>query len=351
MKAKVLFVILLLTGCTPVLKQPEVSKEMIEEEREKQKELVLSTYLERLFRLHKVGLPILRGAVNYYQKKPVVSIGILVHNKTSYEKEHLTIVQKKYRVEDTPTILYIHPDFGAYKVGLKVNDKLIEINKRKIDSLETYTKAIQSIDISSETVEVIAEREGIIMKFNVPCTKICPYTLHLATDPKISDTINAFTDGQRIFVTPGLLRFIQSDTELAFILSHETAHAILEHVQKTMGNRILGTIFDIAITITTGVSTQGIFGDIAGLVFSKEFEKEADYLGTYIAAVSGYDVTDAQNFWRKMAAEYPGSTKDVFLATHPSSPERYVLIEKTVAEIKEKQAKGLPLTPDFKKDK
>ncbi|MCM8804868.1 MAG: M48 family metalloprotease, partial [Candidatus Omnitrophica bacterium] len=81
----------------------------------------------------------------------------------------------------------------------------------------------------------------------------------------------------------------------------------------------------------------------------KEFEKEADYLGTYIAAVSGYDITNAANLWRKMAAEYPGSTKDIFLATHPSSPERYILIEKTVKEIKEKQEKGLPLKVEFKK--
>ncbi|MCM8786103.1 MAG: M48 family metallopeptidase [Candidatus Omnitrophica bacterium] len=347
----IVLVFFILSGCTPVLKQPQLSKEEIETEREKQQEIAINTYIERKIRLYKVGLPLLKGALNFYNKKPVISLGILVHTEKNYKKEYLPILRKKYRVEETPTILYIHPDFGAYSSGLKVNDRIIEIDKKKITSLESLKKTLQEIDINKEKVEVIVDRNGEDLKFNVQTTKICPFSFVLYSDPRIGDTINAFTDGQIIYATPGLLRFIQQDKELAFILSHEIAHAVLDHVQKTLGNRILGTIVDIAITVATGISTQGIFGDLAGLVFSKEFEKEADYLGTYIAAISGYDISDAPDFWRKMAAEYPGSTKDVFLATHPSSPERYILIEKTVSEIKEKQEKGLPLSPDFKKVK
>jgi len=346
---KFFIIIILFSGCAPVLKQPELSKEVIEEERERQQEIALFTQIDREIRLYKVGFPLLKGALNFYNKKPVVSFGILVHSSKNYKKEDLPIIRKKYIVEDTPTILYLHPEFGAYKAGLKINDKIIEINKKKITNLETLSKVISEIDPLKETVDFVVERDREILKFDVPITKICPFSFLLVTNPQIKDQINAYTDGQRIYVTPGLLRFVQSDTELAIVLSHEIGHAVLDHVQKTLGNRILGTIFDIAITVATGVSTQGIFGDIGALIYSKEFEKEADYIGTYIAAISGYDVSDAPNLWRRMAAEYPGSTKDIFLATHPSSPERYILIEKTVAEIKEKQEKGLPLTVELKK--
>ncbi|MCM8766551.1 MAG: M48 family metallopeptidase [Candidatus Omnitrophica bacterium] len=347
----IISVLFIFSGCTPVLKQPQLSKEEIEAEREKQLEIAINTYIERRIRLYRVGLPLLKGSVNFYSKKPILTLGMLLHSEKEYRKEFLPIIREKYRVEEMPTILYLHPDFGAYNAGLKINDKIIEIDKKKITSLENLTKILQELDVNKEKVEVVVDRNGEILKFNVQTTKICPFPFILYSDPRIGDTINAFTDGQKIYVTPGLLRFIQSDKELAFVLSHEIAHAVLDHVQKTLGNRVLGTIVDIAITIATGVSTQGIFGDIAGLVFSKEFEKEADYLGTYISAISGYDVSDAPNFWRRIAAEYPGSTKDVFLATHPSSPERYILIEKTVSEIKEKQEKGLPLVPDLKKAK
>jgi membrane-associated protease RseP (regulator of RpoE activity) len=342
-------ILLLFSNCAPTLKQPQLPKEAIEEERAKQEEITLFTYLEREQRLYKVGLPLLKGALNYYNKKPGISFGLIVHNKNSYKKEEIEIIRKKYVVEDIPTILYLHPDFGAYKAGLKINDKIIEVDGKKIKDIENFLKVINSIDEKRESVEFVVEREGEILKFNVPVTKICPFSFKLIFDPEIRDTINAFTDGKTIFATPGLLRFLQSDNELALVLSHEIAHAVLEHVQKTMGNRIIGSIFDIAITIATGINTQGIFGQLGGLVYSKEFEKEADYLGTYILAVSGYDITDVANLWRKMAAEYPGSTKDVFLASHPSSPERYVLIENTVKEIKEKIEKGLPLKVEFKK--
>jgi membrane-associated protease RseP (regulator of RpoE activity) len=342
-------ILLLFSNCAPTLKQPQLPKEAIEEERAKQEEITLFTYLEREQRLYKVGLPLLKGALNYYNKKPGISFGLIVHNKNSYKKEQIEIIRKKYVVEDIPTILYLHPDFGAYKAGLKINDKIIEVDGKKIKDIDSFLKVINSIDEKRESVEFVVEREGEILKFNVPVTEICPFSFKLIFDPEIRDTINAFTDGKTIFVTPGLLRFLQSDNELALVLSHEIAHAVLEHVQKTMGNRIIGSIFDIAITIATGINTQGIFGQLGGLVYSKEFEKEADYLGTYILAVSGYDITDVANLWRKMAAEYPGSTKDVFLASHPSSPERYVLIENTVKEIKEKIEKGLPLKVEFKK--
>ncbi|MCM8818123.1 MAG: M48 family metallopeptidase [Candidatus Omnitrophica bacterium] len=346
---KFFLIILLFSGCAPTLQQPELSKEAIEQEREKQKEIVLFTIIDRKIRLYKVGLTLLKGALNYYNKNPKISFGVIVHSNKSYSKEDLPIIRKKYLVEDIPTILYLHPDFGGYKGGLKVNDKIIEINGKKIKDLDSYIKIINELDISITTTEFLIEREKEILKFNVNAEKICPFDLILTINPEVSDTINSWTDGKRIYVTPGLLRFLQSDNELALVLSHEIAHAILDHVQKMQGNIILGTIFDIAITIATGVNTQGIFGNIGGLIYSKEFEKEADYLGTYICAVSGYDVSNAPNLWRKMAAEYPGSTKDIFLATHPSSPERYILIEKTVKEIEEKRKKGLPLTVEFKK--
>ncbi|MCM8804515.1 MAG: M48 family metalloprotease, partial [Candidatus Omnitrophica bacterium] len=307
---KIFVALIIFSGCAPTIKQPQISKEAIEEEKEKQEEIVLFTYLDRQERLYKVGLPLLKGALNYYNRKPSISFGIIVHSSKNYKKEQLPIVRKRYIVEDIPTIFYLHPDFGGFKSGLKVNDKIIEIEGKNIKDLDTFSKTINNIKETKDVVEFVIEREGEILKFNVPSTKICPFSLHLIIDPQVSDTINSWTDGERIFVTPGLLRFLQEDNELALVLSHEIAHAVLDHVKKTLGNRIIGSIFDIAITITTGISTHGIFGDIGGLIYSKEFEKEADYLGTYIAAVSGYDITNAANLWRKMAAEYPGSTKD-----------------------------------------
>ena len=41
--------------------------------------------------------------------------------------------------------------------------------------------------------------------------------------------VNAATDGRSIFVTYGLLSFADSDDEIACVIAHELAHAVLCH--------------------------------------------------------------------------------------------------------------------------
>jgi hypothetical protein len=48
-----------------------------------------------------------------------------------------------------------------------------------------------------------------------------------------------------------------------------------------------------------------------------------------------------------MAAEHPGSIKSNHAASHPATSERFLAIEKTVAEIRLKAESGQNLTPDL----
>lgn len=104
-------------------------------------------------------------------------------------------------------------------------------------------------------------------------------------------------------------------------------------------------IVDLAVAVTTGVKS-GIFQEVAGRVFSQAYEAEADYARLYLVARTGYDVTESPKFWRRMAVEHPGSIKGGFLATHPSTPERFLAIEQTTREIEEKRRQSLPLIPE-----
>ena len=42
----------------------------------------------------------------------------------------------------------------------------------------------------------------------------------------------AFADGTKVFLTRGMMRFAQSDEELALVVAHETAHNIMGHIDK-----------------------------------------------------------------------------------------------------------------------
>ena len=66
----------------------------------------------------------------------------------------------------------------------------------------------------------------------------------------------------------------------------------------------------------------------------------------YILAQSGYDLDKAVNFWRKFAIEVPGSIYSSG-GTHPSTAERYVRMESTIKEIREKIKNGDKLVPNY----
>jgi len=66
--------------------------------------------------------------------------------------------------------------------------------------------------------------------------------------------------------------------------------------------------------------------------------------------LSGLEIKGSAYFWRRMAAAHPQAIQEGgFLASHPSTPERFLALEKTVEEIKQKQAAGKPLRPEMKK--
>jgi membrane-associated protease RseP (regulator of RpoE activity) len=350
-KIKILNLFLLITfvltvflffGCAPTLKDvPKVSKEAIEAERLKQRKIALFTYFERKERLNNVWYNLIIGASPFCKKNPRPIYGFEVHDKSMYKEEDIKLLKEKFFLDEKPTVWYVHPESPAYKAGLKINDKILKINGKDVKNAREVLDIIRE----SKSLELLIERNGELIVLNIEPLNGCDYDVYLV----FHESINAWAaPPNRIFVTTGLMRFIQSDKELALILGHELSHHVLGHITKKMGNMILGSIIDILIAVTTGVNTQGTFQQLGGIVYSKEFEKEADYLGTYIAARGGYDVSDAAEIWRRMAAEFPSAISETFLATHPSSPERFLLIEETVKEIREKTLKGEPLFPSQK---
>ena len=123
-----------------------------------------------------------------------------------------------------------------------------------------------------------------------------------------NDIVNAFASSKGVLITTGMIRFCETDKELALVVGHEIAHIALGHLTKSVVNSIPGIILDVIILILAGVDTGGAFGGLSKLVFSKAFEQEADYAGLYILARAGYDITGAADFFRRMAVEHTGSS-------------------------------------------
>lgn len=162
--------------------------------------------------------------------------------------------------------------------------------------------------------------------------------------------LNAYADGKKIVITTAMMDFAAKDEELANVVSHEYAHNIMRHVQSKQGNALLGTLAGMAIDAAIGgggSAAANLGGSIGGGSYSVSFEQEADYVGLYIFARTGYDPNQAIQFWRKMSVANESAIDHG--VTHPTNPERFIAMKKTIAEINYKHENGLPLIPELKK--
>ncbi len=165
--------------------------------------------------------------------------------------------------------------------------------------------------------------------------------------------LNAYADGSSIHVTPLMVELADTDEQLALVLSHEMAHNIMAHVSAKTTNAIAGTVLGLAADVlaaSQGFDTSGAFtrlgSDVGAVSYSVSFEQEADYVGLYILARSGYKPERAVTFWRRLSAAEPNGAYGG--VTHPSNPERSVAMQATLAEIEYKRLHGIALLPDFK---
>ena len=153
---------------------------------------------------------------------------------------------------------------------------------------------------------------------------------------------NALTDGERIAITSGMMDFVANDHELAFVLAHELAHVALGHVGKKKGNSLLGALVGGLVDGLLGTwGTAQALADAGAAAFSKDFEREADYMGTYMMARAGFDPDSIAPLWARATGEAPA----VWGTTHPVDAERELNVSIYAQEISTKLLAGEPLNP------
>lgn len=160
------------------------------------------------------------------------------------------------------------------------------------------------------------------------------FTYFVIQDPNI----NAFAGpGGYIGVHSGLIASAQSESELASVLAHETAHVTQHHLLRTFdkANRtnIPATAALIAALILGSHNPQVAEAAIASTVassqqlqinFTRENELEADRVGLQILVAAGYDPLNMPAFFEKLqqATRYYESGLPKLLLDHPVTTAR-----------------------------
>ncbi|MBM5812522.1 MAG: peptidase M48 Ste24p [Gammaproteobacteria bacterium] len=154
-----------------------------------------------------------------------------------------------------------------------------------------------------------------------------------------TDNVNAFaTPGGYVYISRGILPYLQSEAELAAVLGHEIAHITARHAVQQQSRAALAGIASVAAAIFTGQQAVGDLTNVVGSAivsgYGREAELEADRLGAEYLAKTGYDpdaiirvvasLKDQELFERERARleqREPRIYHGVF-ATHPDNDTR-----------------------------
>lgn len=336
-----------LAGCGTTTSVARGSAAAVASEEQAQKAAYLKTTWERQARLENVAWPLLTAGKELCGEDVRQRVGLSVISIEMVGKDNQQVARQFYGVSESPKILHVTAGSPAALAGLKEGDKLLSIGGQPVASGRKATeRAVELLLEAAGTgnpFEITVSRGGVTLPTIVEPQLACRYPVLMVQD----DALNAFADGNAVYITTGMYRFAENDRELQLVIAHEIAHNSEGHSDKKMMNWGLGTLLDIAAA-AYGVNTQGAFGDMTAKAYSQDFEREADYVGMYILANAEIDTSDVANFWRRMAAEYPQSIKGSYSASHPASAERWTNIEAAHREVVAKQTSGTTLLPERK---
>lgn len=182
-----------------------------------------------------------------------------------------------------------------------------------------------------QTVEPVAERE---------CRNRAPRAncdFQIVVDDRPGQPPNAFQtidrNGRPILAfNLALIASVSNADELAFVMGHEAAHHVLGHLGRTQQNAAVGAVILSGLAALGGAdaaavqSAEQIGATLGARSYSKDFELEADRLGTIITARAGFDPIRGAEFFNKIPD--PGHR---FLGTHPPNAARMDIVRRTAS--------------------
>lgn len=341
----VLLLIYGLIGCGPVVKSPPITEHAVEQEIQRGRLIVVEQLLKEEAQLQRVAYRVLEASRHLCEGKLRGLLGFTVANRHSYGSNYIQAMEKLWFTDDV-TVATIVLDSPATRAGLRAGDIVISVNDLPMNSGENAStqarKILYDAAFNTQKVRVYVRRGEMLHEFTFEPAQACDFPVTLTNQ----GIINAMTDGAAIRVDSGMMRFTQSDDELAVVLGHEVAHNIMGHIPKKWANFAVGSVVDLALFLTTGFQSSAFGQMSAQLLNSQGFELEADYVGLYLTTLAGYDIDDAPQLWRRMGIFHPQFMTPKSWSTHPSTPERYAQLEATVAEIQQKRRNGTRLDPE-----
>ena len=162
---------------------------------------------------------------------------------------------------------------------------------------------------------------------------------------KVLDTpvVNAFAVlGGYVYVTRGILAYMNDEAELAGVIGHELGHENARHIAQQMSRQQVAQL-----GLNVGMILSEDFREYAGLAelgasmlflkFSRDDERQADDLGVEYGSKSGYDTYRVASLFQTLERLNPaGSGLPGWFSTHPNPANRVTAVNNKTAEWRQK---------------
>lgn len=339
----VVAVTFLLSGCATTT-GPKITSFEIRQAKERLKAKAIKHRFAELQRVVNIGHRLIMNLPEEDRKSeyPLLGIKVAKINKTIGRAYNLP-------VERGMVVIAVIEGSPAEKAGLRVGDVILRIENRKIKGIGSFRSATSRMRLKDrENIEIEVNRYG---ENKIMLCEVGTVPRKIAFEMVDRQEVNAGAGHNLVLVTYGLMKFAESDDEIAVVIGHELAHITKGHVSKAMGVEMLAGLTALGVGILSEHLSPGSgynviraasgVGQIFSRSYSRDLEREADYFGLKYTKLAGYDYEVASGVWERFAIEVPRSMVQNYLNTHPTSPERMVRLGKIIKELKTEDEAGL----------
>ncbi|MGE5621653.1 MAG: peptidase M48 [Bacillota bacterium] len=294
------------------------------------REAALRLWIERQSRLYRVAAPLLINNTELCPQHRRPILGFTAKNRYSFSGDFVEAAQSALGLGDELRVMDVLPGSGAEQAGMRKGDELIAVEIEPApqgpDAEHAAAALIGEEMQDRDSLHLILRRDGQRMALDVPLTPACAMVLGLGN----TEQARSFSDGRRVMVTSGMLNFVRSDEELAYVLAREIARNALMPDERT----------DMKLQIDRLHALDAREPDPLPPASAPPQADAVDRLALYMLARAGYDIDGFGPFGERLAAHVNGAE-----AARPDSGLDISPLAQAVREVKAKKADGLPLLP------
>ena len=329
------------------------------QEVERQNAIFLADFRDKLIHATTVYATIARANADQCPRTAYVHTGMLTASVGDFRTDQRDAARRIFGTEaldadaDGAFVYWVLPASPAARAGVELGDRIVALDGSVVGggdkASQRFANLLRQHGGGGRPIRFTVQRGTLPLAIDLAPENTCDYAIEV----RRSDRINAFADGSGVAITTGMLRFVATDDELALVLGHELAHNTLKHRAAMVQNGVTGGLLGatgallatgpVGAVIGVGLAIQG--ATLGVEANSQEFESEADYIGAYFAVRAGYDVGNAADLLRRFAVLDPGAI-DLRGTSHPSTALRFLALEQTGAEIRDKRHAGAPMLPN-----